>query len=129
MLHPCNSGVPPDARAIPLLAAGDLASWQQAIPLLSAGDLASFMPMVKGGRLAILLTMLRHPRLWRIALTQVVALRRSRWWLRPPFLPLPDPKYLQFRSQTAYGGDGTTILHPDDVVVWLRWCKTQRQMQ
>ncbi len=44
------------------------------------------------------------------------------WWQRRPFLPLPDPAYLRFRLQTAYG-DPARSPEPDDVVTYLRWCR------
>ena len=50
---------------------------------------------------------LRRPRLWPTALRQAFRLARPGWWRRPPFLPLPDPDYVRFRLQTAYGAHGT----------------------
>lgn len=63
----------------------------------------------------------RHPGLWPVAVRQAVRLARRGWWRRPPFLPLPDPAYLRFRLQTAYGD---TERPPDahDLVTYLKWC-------
>ena len=46
---------------------------------------------------------------------------RPRWWRRAPFLPIPDADYLRFRLETQYGTGGAP--DPDDVVVYLRWCR------
>ncbi|HEV7862955.1 MAG TPA: hypothetical protein VGR20_09650 [Acidimicrobiia bacterium] len=46
---------------------------------------------------------------------------RPGWWRRPPFLPLPDPDYVRFRLQTAYGPHGTPAA--DDLVAYLNWCR------
>lgn len=65
----------------------------------------------------------RHPSLWRIGLRQAAVLAPSGWWHRPPFLPLPDPDYLRFRMETAYGGAGDQMPVPADLVTYLRWCR------
>jgi hypothetical protein len=64
---------------------------------------------------------LRRPGLWPIAVTQTLRLARPGWWQRRPFLPLPDPDYVRFRLQTAYGSDGEPTA--EDVVAYLRWCR------
>lgn len=56
----------------------------------------------------------------------VVVARRlvpCHWWRRPPFLPVPDAAYVQFRLETAYGGAGTRLPEVDDVVTYLEWCR------
>ena len=70
-----------------------------------------------------ILAVLRRPSLWWTALVVVVRLAPDGWWRRPPFLPLPDPSYLRFRGVTAYGGDGSAPMDPDDLVTYLRWCR------
>ena len=40
---------------------------------------------------------------------------------RAPFLPLPDPDYVRFRLQTAYGPHGSPA--GDDLVAYLNWCR------
>ncbi len=64
-----------------------------------------------------------RPHLW---LTAVRAMRRlipSRWWMRPPFLPVPDREYVRFRLLTAVGADGSTAADPADLIEWLAWCR------
>lgn len=74
-----------------------------------------------GAALAVAL----RPGLWRVALVQALRLARPRWWRRRPFLPLPDPDYLRFRLQTAYGSEAEPGAREvaRDVVVYLRWCR------
>jgi hypothetical protein len=66
-----------------------------------------------------------HPSLWRVGSRQVRVLARPGWWRHRPFLPLPDPDYLRFRSQTAYGGDGSRAPDPEDVLTYLRWVRSE----
>jgi hypothetical protein len=68
-----------------------------------------------------------HPALWCVAVVQVVRLARRGWWHRSPFLPVPDPEYLRFRLQTAYGDPGREP-EPHDVVAYLRWCRGFRRV-
>ena len=63
-----------------------------------------------------------RPRLWGVAVTQVLRLARPGWWRRWPPLPVPDRAYLRFRMQTAYG-DPDTLPAPGDVVAYLEWCR------
>ena len=67
---------------------------------------------------------LRHPSLWWIGLRQALVLAQPGWWHRPPFLPLPAPAYLRFRLETVYGGAGDRPLEPEDLLEYLRWCRT-----
>jgi hypothetical protein len=64
-----------------------------------------------------------RPSLWGIAVVQVFRLARRGWWRRPPFLPVPDRGYLRFRLETQYGDPGHPI-EADDIVAYLRWCRT-----
>jgi len=64
----------------------------------------------------------RHPSLWGTALVQAFRLAPRGWWRRRPFLPLPDPAYLRFRLQTAYG-DPDREPEPHDLVTYLHWCR------
>ncbi|CAN5485291.1 hypothetical protein BH20ACT2_BH20ACT2_04020 [soil metagenome] len=64
----------------------------------------------------------RHPSLWPTAAVQILRLAAPGWWRHRPFLPLPDPAYLRFRLQTAYG-DATRPPEPRDVVTYLHWCR------
>mgnify|MGYP006095280699 FL=1 len=67
--------------------------------------------------------LLVHPSLWLTALVQVNRLAGKRWWLRPPFLPLPDPALMALRSVTQYG-DAAQLPSKEDVVTWLRWTRS-----
>ena len=72
----------------------------------------------------VLLALVRRPGLWVTAVTQAFRLARPGWWRRPPFLPLPDPDYLQFRLETQYGGEGRDREpDPEDLVTYLHWCR------
>lgn len=72
---------------------------------------------------ATLVAVAVRPMLWRPGLRTLRSLAPRGWWRRPPFLPRPDPDYLAFRMQTQYGGDGTTMPRPGDVVEYLRWLR------
>jgi hypothetical protein len=61
-----------------------------------------------------------RPRLAVDLLRTAWAFRRRGWYLRPPFLPLPDRTYLQWRMYTAYA-DEHAVPPPDDVVRFARW--------
>ena len=69
------------------------------------------------------LAVLPHPELWWTGLRQARVLAAPGWWRGPPFLPLPDPGYLRFRMETAYGGDGEQDPEAGDLVTYLRWCR------
>lgn len=71
---------------------------------------------------AATVAVVRRPSLWTTAVRQVLVLAQPGWWRRAPHLPLPDPAYLRFRLQTAYG-DATRPPEPADVVTYLRWCR------
>ena len=63
---------------------------------------------------------LRRPRL----LTQLAGaawrFRRSGWYRRPPFLPLPSADYLHWRLHTAFG-DEQVEPSADDLQKYLDW--------
>ena len=72
----------------------------------------------------VLLAVAAHPSIWWAGLAAVGRLARSRWWRRPPFLPLPGESYWHFRLVTAFGGTGTEqAMTGQDVVAYLRWCR------
>jgi hypothetical protein len=48
------------------------------------------------------------------------AFRRRNWWRRAPWLPLPDPEYLEWRLHTAYGED-RAFPPVEDVLRFARW--------
>jgi len=65
-----------------------------------------------------------RPGLWPTAVRQAGRLARPHWWSRAPFLPLPDPDYLQFRFETQYGA-APPAAH--DVVAYLEWCRAMER--
>jgi hypothetical protein len=67
----------------------------------------------------------RAPGLWPTAVGQAGRLARPGWWRQAPFLPLPDPEYVRFRLDTQYGTGGEP--DPEDLVVYLRWCRRERR--
>lgn len=69
-----------------------------------------------------MLAILRRPHLWGIAFTEMIRMASRGWWRRRPFLPIADPKYLEFRAITQYGSPDREP-QPDDVVAWLEWCR------
>jgi len=53
--------------------------------------------------LALGVQSIRHPTL-AVALVRVSwRFRNRRWYLRPPFVPVPDRDYVRWRMDTAYG--------------------------
>jgi hypothetical protein len=72
--------------------------------------------------LSAVAAVLRRPSLWPTAARQVARLAPSRWWARPPYLPVPAAPYLRFRRVTQYG-DPAHPAEPDDVVSYLQWCR------
>lgn len=69
-----------------------------------------------------------RPWLWPVAMAQAVRLAPTGWWRRWPPVPLPDPAYLRFRLQTAYG-DPDRPPSVDDVVAYLHWCRRMRRLR
>lgn len=68
-----------------------------------------------------------RPTLWWTAVVQAGRLCPRGWWKRAPFLPVPRDDYLEFRLVTQYGGDPharSARIRPEDVVDYLRWCRT-----
>lgn len=53
------------------------------------------------------------------------AAARRGWVRRPPFVPVPDPAYLQWRITTAYGDDGEPTL--EDMAEFLAWRRRLRR--
>jgi hypothetical protein len=69
-----------------------------------------------------------RPHLWSIAMVQLHRLSPSGWWRRWPPLPVPDPAYLRFRAETAYG-DPSRPPEASDVVAYLNWCRRSRRFR
>jgi hypothetical protein len=47
-------------------------------------------------------------------------LRSRRWFLKPPFLPVPSRDYTRWRMYTAYGDEGA-VPPVEDVIRYARW--------
>jgi hypothetical protein len=71
---------------------------------------------------AVVLAVVRRPRLWPTALRQARRTTPRGWWRRRPFLPVPSGEYLRFRLLTQYG-DSAAKPAPHDVVTYLEWCR------
>jgi hypothetical protein len=72
--------------------------------------------------------LVRRPGLWGVAATQTLRLAPPGWWRRWPPIPGPDPDYLRFRLQTAYG-DPARGPEPADVLAYLEWCRSIRRLR
>lgn len=67
-----------------------------------------------------------RPSLWATAVVEFRRFAPDGWWRRRPFLPVPDPDLLRFRAVTQYG-DPERQPDADDVLAWLRWCRSENQ--
>ncbi len=65
----------------------------------------------------------RRPALWSTAVRQMRRTTAPGWWKRRPYLPVPSGSYIEFRLVTQYG-DAGHAWDPDDVLNYLRWCKS-----
>lgn len=68
---------------------------------------------------------LRRPALVPTLLAAAWRFRARDWYRRPPFLPLPTARYLEWRLHTAYGEQG----EPSDRELerYLRWTAGMRR--
>ena len=70
---------------------------------------------------------IKKPSLVPIILGSAWAFRSNRWYLRPPFLPIPPKKYMRWRMNTAYGDTG--VVPPTiEVERYLRWASDMRKL-
>jgi len=74
---------------------------------------------------SIVLAVVVRPKLWFIAMVQLIRLVPRSWWRRSPFLPIPSRSYIRFRKQTQYGGDSGPI-EVRDVLSYLNWLRDLR---
>ncbi|NIP78555.1 MAG: hypothetical protein GWM90_04870 [Gemmatimonadetes bacterium] len=70
--------------------------------------------------LGILGRALLRPRVLGSMIRAAWRFRARRWWLRPPFLPVPPRTYLDWRMHTAYGDEGRTPT-AGELGSYLRW--------
>jgi hypothetical protein len=61
-----------------------------------------------------------RPWLWISAIGALFAFAKQGWWMRPPFLPIPDRRVMDWRVTTAYGRPDMTLAD-DDLLSYLRW--------
>ena len=66
-----------------------------------------------------------NPALARDLLRVAWRFRSRGWHRRPPFLPLPDKTYVDWRMHTAYG-DHDAVPPIEDVIRYARWVGRQR---
>lgn len=66
-----------------------------------------------------------RPDLWPTAVGAVFAFARRNWWKRAPFLPIPDPRVMEWRVTTAYGHADMTLAD-EDLLSYLRWRRQVR---
>ncbi len=78
---------------------------------------------VPAGSIAAAIAVAKRPDLWIVALRTAASVVPTRWWARPPFVPLPDRAWMAFRLETAYGGDGRGPVRADDLITFLEWNK------
>lgn len=88
----------------------------------AGGRIIGFREAVVWGAVRALL---RHPSLWGEALRALGGTARDGWWRRFPFLPVPDRRYLRWRTATAYGTPEAEI-PGEDLVAFLAWRRRQR---
>ncbi|MFZ0059846.1 MAG: hypothetical protein ACLQAN_04690 [Acidimicrobiales bacterium] len=72
--------------------------------------------------------LVRRPRLVPSAVRLGLGLVPRRWWRRPPFLPLPDRRWIAFRMEVAYG-DATAVPSREDLADYLAWTRQMRTWQ
>jgi len=74
----------------------------------------------------VFVAVVKEPGLWTTAVRQMKRTARPHWWKHRPFLPVPSGEYLSFRLVTQYGGapNAGGRWEADDVVRYLRWCKS-----
>lgn len=70
--------------------------------------------------LALAARSLIRPRLGIDLIRVAWRFRKRGWYMRFPFLPLPDPTYVRWRMYTAYG-DYNAIPPARDVERYARW--------
>jgi hypothetical protein len=78
------------------------------------------------GRLSLALAgrAIVNPALARDLLRVAWRFRARGWYLRPPFLPIPDKIYVDWRMHTAYGTHNA-VPPVEDVIRYARWVRRQ----
>jgi hypothetical protein len=70
--------------------------------------------------LGLTLRAVTSPSLARDLLRVSWRFRARRWFLKPPFLPVPAREYTRWRMYTAYG-DERAVPPVEDVIRYARW--------
>jgi hypothetical protein len=80
------------------------------------------MDRTRSGWIAAVAAVATRPRLWAPAVRMLRRMAARGWWRSAPFVPRPDPAYLEFRLTTAFGPDpGPPPAR--EVVAYLEWLK------
>jgi hypothetical protein len=87
-----------------------------------SGSLSGYGTLEHGFWFRVVLGVILRPWLWPTALRLLVRMAPASWWRRAPFVPRPDPAYIRFRLETAYGTTG--VARAADVLTYLEWCRT-----
>ncbi|MDE0138390.1 MAG: hypothetical protein OXM57_07865 [bacterium] len=69
----------------------------------------------------------RHPSLAWETIRLAAATAAPGWFRKAPFVPRPEPGYLEWRMQTAYGRPDSTPTETE-VEEFLRWRRTLRRV-
>lgn len=71
---------------------------------------------------------LRRPGLAAEAARLAAAVAPRGWWRRPPYLPLPDSEYGEWRLTTAYGRPdrAPTVREMEEFLAWRRRMRRAR---
>ncbi|MGH9070620.1 MAG: hypothetical protein ACRDX8_05510 [Acidimicrobiales bacterium] len=77
------------------------------------------------GLLGVVMAVARRPGLWGTGVAVVVCHAVPGWWRHRPFLPLPAPRWIEFRLECATGANSGPLT-PEDVISWLEWCQQTR---
>ena len=80
------------------------------------------------GSTGALLGLAVRPDLWLTAAVLVCRLARPGWWRHWPPLPGPDPEYLRFRAQTAFGDPAATPTSAE-LVDYVAWCRRMASLR
>lgn len=67
------------------------------------------------------LALIPHGDLWVIGFIELKRFARAKWWASAPFLPLPAPRYWEFRMESIYGNP-KAMPSSRDLIEFLQWC-------
>jgi hypothetical protein len=83
-------------------------------------------PETETGPSRFVVRCLARPRLWPLLLGAAWRFRRRRWYLRPPFLPVPSTEYMRWRLHTAFG-DEKAQPDVDQLEAYLKWTRSMQK--